>query len=373
LYRFLEKLGRIRIPVRLGSARFAGDPEASDARGGRFWTAYARTENLFQVWGPLEGSAWEPYHAVPLFAAVDWMDRKRLGPTPLRIVEEDAARLAAARGGSAAETSIASGARDAELAAPAEPAAATAESGANTAESGAAPKRQQREEPPFLLPAHARPGSPSPDWLEPGTMCVLDLPDRATVEAAAWLVTAAGAQPVCTFDHWPHEDALLPADRIIAELLRWATTLAAARGRIAADSPPLWICDSTRLGTRKGEAGEFDNRYYLDDSILPAPEVLRREGVQRLVYLSWAGGEDSPDSPAAGSTMPVADLVDWFAELLAAGIEVRHSPVSDPALRLRPFQARLPRGGFSTSGFRRSAAGGFGTEVPEPSSSGGSG
>ena len=225
----------------------------------------------------------------------------------------------------------------------------------------------------LFLPAHARPGSPAPAWLEPGTLCVLDLPGRAAVEAAAWLVTAAEAQPVCTFDHWPHPKGVLPAELVLAELLRWATTLAMARGRIASDAPPLWICDSTRLGMRKGSPGEFDNRYYLDDSILPTPQVLARAGIHRVVYLGWASGENGAGAPALGASIPLADLVEWFTDLLGAGIEVLHAPVSDPALRLRPFQAPPRRPRFSTKGYRRSAAGGFGTEVPEPSSSGSSG
>jgi len=333
---FLEALGGIRIPIRLSSAKEAGDPSAPDATGGRGWAAYARTEALFQVWGPLEGGAWEPYHCVPLFAALDQMDRKKVGPTPIRIVQEDAERLARSQGGGEPHGSAAGGGL-------------------------------------FLLPAHARPGAPAPRWLEPGTLCVLDLPGRATVEAAAWLVTSADAQPVCTFDHWPHPRGVLPAELILAELLRWATTLAMARGRMASDAPPVWICDATRLGTRKGNPGEFDNRYYLDDSILPTPQVLARAGITRVVYLGWAGGENGADAPALGSAVPLPDLVEWFTDLLGAGIEVLHAPIRDPELRLRPLQAPPKRPRFSTKGYKRSAAGGFGTEVPEPSSSGSSG
>ena len=337
--RILESLGRLRIPIRLVKGRTAGDPNAPDALGGRDWSGFARSEALFRAWGPLEGTPWEPYHAIPLFASVDWMDRRRVGPTPEAVVEADRARLEAAdRAGSAP-------------------------SGRGMARPDAA----------FLLPRHARPGAPPPPWLEPGTLCVLDLPGRAAVEAAAWLVTDGEAQPVCTFDHWPHPKALLPADVIVAELLRWASTLTAARGRLAADAPPLWICDAMRLGTRKGRPGEFDNRYYLDDSILPTPRVLRDAGIFRVVYLGWAGDEDGPDAPAQGSQVPLADLVEWFTELLSGGLEIHHVPVWDPEFRLRPFQAPARRPRFSPKDYRRSAAGGFGTEVPQPSSSGSSG
>ncbi|TVR64776.1 MAG: hypothetical protein EA422_05895 [Gemmatimonadales bacterium] len=336
---FFEALGRLRLPIRLVKGRTAGDPQASDARGGRDWQAFARSEPLFQVWGPLQGSPWEPYHAIPLFASVDWMDRRRIGPTPEAVVEAERTRL---------ETAERAGASSA----------------------GATPVRPDGD---FLLPRHARPGAPAPGWLEPGTLCVVDLPGRAAVEAAAWLVADGEAQPVCTFDHWPHPKALLPADLLVAELLRWASTLAEARGRLATDAPPLWVCDAMRLGTRKGRPGEFDNRYYLDDSILPTPRVLRDAGIGRVVYLGWAGDEEGPDAPAAGPHVPLADLVEWFSELLTGGIEIQHVPVWDPELRPRPFQGSARRPRFSPKDYRRSAAGGFGTEVPEPSSSGSSG
>jgi hypothetical protein len=328
--RLLEALGRLRFPVITQTGDVSvGDPTAPDAEGGRGWQAYARAEALFQAWGPLEGSPWEPYHAVPLFAAVDRVKQRSLGPTPLREVQE-----------------------------------ATAGTG------GRALGRNEG----FRLPDHARPGAPAPPWaLDPATMVVVDLPGRSTVEAAAWLVTEAGLQPVCTFDHWPHRQGLIRAERVLAELLRWVTTVVSARGRIATDAPPLWICDSTRLGTRKGRPGEFDNRYYLDDSILPSAKLLLANGLAHVVYLGWKGDEAGPDVPGPTGEVPVADLVEWFTELLTAGIEVLHVPVNDPGLGPRPFQAPTKRPRFSVRGYRRSAAGGFGTEVPEPSSSGSSG
>lgn len=334
---FLESLGRIRLPIRFApTGRAAGDPAAPDALGGRGWAAYSRSEPLFQLWGPLEGTPWEPFHCVPLFASVDAMNRREVGPTAARIVEEDLERLAAAEVGRT----------------PAAPAPATSLG--------------------FVLPRHARPGAPPPPWLQPGTLCVLDLPGRAVVEAAAWLVSDGEAQPVCTFDHWPHARAVLPADALVAELLRWATTLAIARGRLASDAPPVWVCDAMRLGTRKGSPGDYDNRYYLDDSILPSPRVLREGGIGRVVYLGWSGGETSPDTPATGPQVPLPDLVEWFGELLAGGLEIHHSAVADPSFALRPFQAPARRPRFSRKGYRRSAAGGFGSEVPHPSSSSGS-
>jgi hypothetical protein len=371
--RLLEALGRLRVPMRIHAGDVSvGDPTAPDAAGGDGWKDFQTAEALFRVWGPLAGSPWEPYHAVPLFAALDRVKVRALGPTPLREVEGGEGGTPAGPGSGLIGA--------APVQAP--PSAAPGAAGGGGEKPGgfmgwlqglASTKPRPPAAREFRLPAHVRPGAPPPDWAVPGTLVVVDLPGRTTVEAAAWLVVDAGLQPVCTFDHWPHRKGLLRAERVLAELLRWASTLGEARGRIATDAPPLWICDATRLGTFKGSPGEFDNRYYLDDSILPAPAVLRPAGIERVVYLGWGGDEQSPDAPGPTGEVPVADLVEWFTELLGAGIEVLHAPVGDPALSLRPFQAPPKRRVFSSAGYRRSAAGGFGTEIPEPSSSGSSG
>jgi hypothetical protein len=304
----LESLGRLRFRLPRQPTLVVGAPGAPDARGGSGWEAFAAPEALFAVWGPLEGSPWEPYHCIPLFAALEQVARSQLGPTDPNVI---AAERAGEGGG-------------------------------------------------FVLPEHARPGAPTPPWIDRGTWVMIDLPGRSTVEAATWLVSAGAVQPVCTFDHWPHPKGVLKADRILAELLRFASTIATARGRISGSAPPLWICDAERLGTRSGTPGEFDNRYYLDDSILPGPNVLRAAGIRRVVHVSSRTG--------AG---PLPDLERYFADLRLAGLEVLHVDVEDPGLEPRPSSVPAVPRSVSKWDFRRSSAGGFGTEVPEPSSSGG--
>lgn len=338
--RVLEGLGRVRLGIHRRTRMAVGDPRAPDARGGSEWKAFLSAEALYRVWGPLEGSPWEPFHAVPLFAALDRLPRERVGPTnPDRL--------------------MAAGMVDSE---PADLRDQGTGRQASLRREEAAPQRVGQEARPGSLPSHARPGAPPPPWIDSSTWLVLDLPGRTVVEAAAWLVTGAGVQPVCTFDHWPHPAGVLRPEHILAELLRWASTLEAARGRIAGDAPPLWICDSQRLGSWKGSPGDFDNRYFLDDSILPGPGFLARAGIRRVVYLAPGEGD-----------IPVLDLEECFSDLLKAGLPVHYALISDPAFELRPFSAPPTPRLLRTSSFRRSAAGGFGTEVPEPSSGGGGG
>lgn len=296
----LEALGRLRLRLFTIRRKVAvGDPRGADAEGGLRWQEFRTPEALFRVWGPLEGSPWEPFHCVPLFASLDRIQRNLIGPA-----------------------------------------------------------REDRE---AVLPREVRPGASAPPWALPGTFLVLDLPGPVSVELATWLITSAGVQPVCTFDHWPHPKGVLKPERILAELLRWAGTVADARGRIEGDAPPVWICDSDRLGTRQGSPGEFDNRYFLDDSVLPGPEYLRRARIQRVLYLCEPGDPN-----------PVADLEAWFADLLAAGLPVLTLPAwfqGEPTPFVTPSLLRTP----PRKGFHRSAAGGFGTEIPQPSEGGSGG
>jgi hypothetical protein len=323
-FRALEILGRIRLraPFRWRRALRVGDPTARDARDGDGWRQYLSAERLFDVWGPLPGSSWVPFHSVPLFAALDSLRHEEIGPARPAVAWQDAPAWTSG------------GAPDA------------------VSPEGTPPS-------PAGLPPAVRPGAPAPEWLQRDTWTILDLPGPLAVEAAAWLVTSAGCQPVCTFDNWPHARGVIKAERTLAELLRWATTIAIARRDLEPASPPVWICDSERMGTTTPTPGEFDNRYFLDDSVLPGPVLLRGAGIRQVVYATLRGDE-----------APLADLDGFFKDLLTAGIPVLQvglaSPTRQPAPISLPAVPRQP-----PTGFRRSGAGGFGQDVPQPSSGGG--
>ena len=308
----LEFLGRLRFPRLLPRFLFrrkirVGDPAAPDGRGGYEWREFLRAQALFDAWGPHPDGPWVPYHTVPLFAALDRLDARTVGPaSPL----------------------------------------------------GTPGRSALSEE----LPASAQPGAPAPSWVVAGTWVILDLPGPRSVEAAAWLVDSAGCQPVCTFDNWPHEKGVLKPENTLAELLRWAAVVASARARLVPGSPPVWLCDRERLGERPGRPGEFDNRYFLDDSVLPTPARLLANGIDRVIYVVQESAH-----------VPVEDLEVYFSELLGAGIPVLRTVLTDPTGEPRPLSSPPSPRKPPRSGFRRSAAGGFGTIVPEPSSGGGGG
>jgi hypothetical protein len=302
----LECIGRLRIalPFRVLFRRqvVVGHPSALDAQGSRHWERFATGEQLYDVWGPHPESPWVPFHCIPLFAAIDRVVMREVGPMPPAAVERVTAQV----------------------------------------------------------PMHARPGSPPPPWLTGDTWTMVDLPGPVSVEVAAWLVTAASCQPVCTFNNWPHLKGQLRPEHILAALLRWASMLAEVRQGFTPRSPPLWIGDSQRLALPPGRPGDFDNRYYLEDALLPGAGLLRSAGIARVVYVTV--------EPADA---PVIDLDGYFADLVTAGLPVFIVDLRDATLTPAAWTTRPTPRTPAASGFRRSAAGGFGSVVPQPSSGGG--
>ena len=84
LSRTLEFLGRIRLrlDVLFGHHDITvGDPTADDAQRSQLWRRFTRPEKLYDVWGPHPESQWIPFHAIPIFAALDRLPKEKIGPT----------------------------------------------------------------------------------------------------------------------------------------------------------------------------------------------------------------------------------------------------------------------------------------------------
>lgn len=227
-------------------------------------------------------------------------------------------------------------------------------------------------------------------WLEPDTFVLLELPGGLSVQMGAHLLIESGAQLISAFDHWPLPNPLKSFDETSytgMEAMPWPpqnirinvaidsrdvldsmVTLAPrvferTRKGIAADAPAVWMCDSRRtIATRPGP-GDFDNRYYIDDSILPGEAMLRRMGIRRLVYFG-----------ASSQTAPSNDLSVFVNECHRSGIELLNVALDDPASWVEPLpMTPPPEVRLSGMKFPKSQIGGFGRQVPVPSeSSGGS-
>lgn len=318
----LRAIGKIRLPLPTWGKNDVrvGAPDALDALGSTRWRDFTTAERLCDVWAPLPGSVWEPFHCPTLFAALDRIPSHSLGPAP---------------------------------------------------EAGIAP--------------WLRGELPSPNWLNRETWLILDAPAITSIAVAAQVASLRLAQPVCTFDNWPNPLGLVRPEKALAGLLYFAPWLDHARKGLTVDLPPMWICDSERLGSGPGRPGQFDNRYFLDDSILPGPAMLKEAGIRKVVYGTI--GPPSDRQPNAGTTegtnpergfrpaVITADLPDYLASLETAGLQIEGLNLTSlddwrrgPVRFERPI---APVKNLSRHGFFRSTAGGFGAPIPEPSSSSG--
>ncbi len=259
---------------------------------------YEHYEVLFHLYGPLTGSPWVPYQCPTIFASID-----KLNITP------DTVELSPG---------------------------------------------YHEEHPPQAW-----------QWLSPDTMVIVDLPDGAAIEVGVTLMKK-GAQFVSTFDHWPFSSTVRTATPVIKTqnhidtMRTLAPEVHALRQNLTPDVAPIWLCDSRRLGDDMPDPtpGTFDNRYYIDDSILPGVNTLQKGGIRRIVHLNEQLKDD-----------PLPDLVPFIIEANKAGIAIEKVAIKDKNTWVQPqpmtempFKTRLP-----IRGFRRTDMGGFGKMVPVPS------
>ncbi|HUW59709.1 MAG TPA: hypothetical protein VMZ06_01785 [Candidatus Bathyarchaeia archaeon] len=194
-------------------------------------------------------------------------------------------------------------------------------------------------------------------WIDASTMLIVDMPGPQSVAFGACLAVT-GCDLVCTFNNWPHLRGVIRPEHTLAALLRYASWLAEKRAAFPTPGPVAWLCDAGRLGTRKGKPGQFDNRYYIEDSIMPGSKFLKAQGITKVVYVTSSLGA------------PNADITVHLREYQKDGLQVELAIAKDDGAIQPPEPLTLPDKSFSTLGFFRSSAGGFGAPVPHPSSGG---
>lgn len=114
-------------------------------------------------------------------------------------------------------------------------------------------------------------------------MVVVDLRGAASVAFGAEL-TRSSRTPVSlvlTFNNWPSEEELVPAEETLAALVRDAPSPQAS----PQGGTPVFLLDAWRLAFRFDEPDPdtVDNRYTVSD--LPSPDVLRARGITRVLYV----------------------------------------------------------------------------------------
>jgi hypothetical protein len=196
----------------------------------------------------------------------------------------------------------------------------------------------------------------------PDVLFVVDLRGAASVAFGVALARSAPQHVslVPTFNNWPGDDELVPAEETLAALVTMTPhPVADDRG----PTTPVFLLDAWRLAYSDEEPSPetYDNRYILTPSDLPDAATLRARGIQRVVYVvadrdEALHEEDDVHFPfmaweAEGITMAMVDLHrleapvvdDQWAELFVAYPLVvlpRVTLLDDPAFYLRA------RGGF---------------------------
>ena len=149
--------------------------------------------------------------------------------------------------------------------------------------------------------------------LPPDTLWVVDMHGAASVAFGVALShdSAESVSLVPTFNNWPAENELVPAEDTLAALATMAPRL--PEGDAA--THPVFLLDSWRLAYRNDDPGDetYDNRYILAPSDLPDVPTLRARGIRRIIYVVETlsdGCVEEDDVHAA------------FAEYQAAGLTV---------------------------------------------------
>ncbi|MCP1727504.1 hypothetical protein J2T60_001504 [Natronospira proteinivora] len=318
--RWLKLLERLGTPLRARPT--LADPFEKTGASGDAWYDFRDYYSLFRLYGPPPESVWHPYHCPTLFAGID---RLKLLPRPL-------------------ENSPA--------------------------------VNQSRPEGAW-------------DWLRPGTMTLIDLPGAESLQLGAALFLERECQLIASYDHWPRANPMKHPERsdldgvvesswppkvnsTVAvdsqDIIDAMVTLAPKiyqrhRLGVAADAPPVWLCDSRRLTAPKPGPGSFDNRYFIDQSILPSLERLKNQGIRGLIYVAKDGAQRPSD-----------DLVGILREVGSAGLLLRRVHLSEPDSWANPLPLQVPAPvRLVGKKFPKSDMGGFGKEIPIPEDSGGGG
>jgi len=141
-----------------------------------------------------------------------------------------------------------------------------------------------------------------------------------------------------------------------------ADTLASLR--LPFDAPPAFLLDASRMSGGGKRPGTYDNRWCVFAQDMPSAELLKQRGISRIL-LRTTGGIIS------------SDLTHILVRYQQAGIAILQSEGGDQPKPVTVSTPSFFKSAFYRfrviSGLSRNPAGGFGTQLPEPQQSSGSG
>jgi len=178
---------------------------------------------------------------------------------------------------------------------------------------------------------------------------------------------AAGYRPVPLYNCWSDAGTVeaVPTQSLMNELAKGALVLE-SKG-LGSDAPPAFLLDQNRLkGKETLVPGDFDNRWMVFPQDFPSARYMKDHGIK---YVLWITRE-----PAEPSRDLVHILYQWQTEGIP--IHARTLPADTSKLihvsRPSGFQSLWHRA-LAILKFKRNSAGGFGSVIPDPSSSSGGG
>jgi hypothetical protein len=194
------------------------------------------------------------------------------------------------------------------------------------------------------------------------TLWVVDLRGAASVAFGATL--SHGPQPVSlvpTFNNWPGQNEIVPAEETLAALVSMSPALPPDAQQAGV---PVFLLDSWRMAFKDDEPDDdaYDNRYFLGPVDLPDAATLRARGVDRVLYvvdrLTEVGAEDD-DLHAIFTSWQDAGIRIAIVDLdTLIGVEYRQDW---DGLCISRWLNVVPRVTiFDTPGFFVRARGGFG-------------
>jgi hypothetical protein len=145
------------------------------------------------------------------------------------------------------------------------------------------------------------------------TAWIVDLRGAASVAFGSSLSASAIAPVSCvlTFNNWPADDEMVPAEETLSSLITFSPKAPTAQQ----NSLPVFLLDAWRLAYRTDEVPDdtMDNRYMLTSADLPDAAALRAQGIDHVTYVV----ENLDDSAVEED-----DLHEIFLAYQAAGIAI---------------------------------------------------
>lgn len=146
------------------------------------------------------------------------------------------------------------------------------------------------------------------------TLIIVDIPGPEAVAYAAALADVA--DPIMTFDNWPHPLGVVDSQNTLGALLYYAGEVQEKSRNRGDKAPGLLILDSHRLADYTDADNQFDNRYLAK---LPTADKLKGMNVSNILYAV----------PSSADTTERDDLNEDFASFKDKGINVSMVALSD--------------------------------------------